>query len=121
MQDKIKYIVFGLAAVIAFIVMIFLGLKVRSLEGERQQLQTENGGLNEKITAITKDNATLQKKVDSLGKSVEEINQQRIEVQGKYDLLVQERDSLVTQIKAEKDKASSVKPPPEAAPSMNDA
>ena len=122
MQDKIKYIIFGLAAVIVLIVMIFFGLKVKSLEGERQQLQTENSGLNEKITAITRDNSNLQKKVDSLGKSLEEINLQRTEVQGKYDLLIRERDDLVNQIKAEKEKAVSVKPPDVSpTPSMNDA
>jgi chromosome segregation ATPase len=120
MQDKIKYIVFGLVGVVLTIAVIFLGLKVKSVEGERQQLQTENTGLNEKITAITLDNSKLKKNVDALSKSLEDINLQRTELQGKYDLLTRERDDLVNQIKIEKEKAANVKPV-DAAPSMNDA
>ena len=125
MQDKIKYIIFGLIGVFLTIAVIFLGLKVRSVEGERQQLQTENSGLNEKITAITLDNSKLKKNVDSLSKSLEDINLQRTELQGKYDLLTRERDDLVNQIKVEKDKyerVASAKPADVSQPpSMNDA
>jgi chromosome segregation ATPase len=123
MQDKIKYIVFGLVGVVLTIAVIFLGLKVKSVEGERQQLQTENSGLNEKISTITLDNSKLKKDVDSLSKSLEDINLQRTELQGKYDLLTRERDDLANQIKIEKEKAAaaaSVKPP-DVAPSANDA
>jgi chromosome segregation ATPase len=128
MQDKLKYIIFGLAAFIVLIVMMFLGLKVKSLERERNDLQNQNTSLNQQVSAITADNGNLKKKIDAVSKSLDETVAQRNDVQNKFNMLSQERDGLVNQInqiKAEKDKlvqgtgAANQSLP--QAPSMDDA
>jgi predicted nucleic acid-binding Zn-ribbon protein len=129
MQDKMKYILVGLGALVLLVAMMFLALKVKSLERERQDLQGQNASLNEKISAISADNSKLQQKIGALSKDLEAVGVQRTEVQNKYDLLVQERESLVkqiNQIKSEqaamaKDKEASPAAAPAANPTMDDA
>ena len=98
MQDKIKYGIFGLTGFVILVVIIFLGLKVRSLERERRDLQRQNVSLNEKIVGMTADNTTLQQKISSLSKDLKDIGARTADVQQKYDLLVKERDDLTVQI-----------------------
>jgi septal ring factor EnvC (AmiA/AmiB activator) len=129
MQDKIKYIVLGVAAFIVLIVMMFLGLKVKSLEKERQDLQGQATALNEKITLTSADNAKLQDKIGSLSKDLKDVTAKRADVQQKYDLLAQERDALnkqISQIKEDqiskfKEAAVPVAPVPAAKPTMDDS
>lgn len=130
MQDKIKYIVIGLAVLVILIVIMFLGLKVKALEKERQMLQDQNAGLNQQVSTMTADNAKLQKKVQEVSKTLEEASAQRADLQKKYDVLVQERDALASEITRLKDDtakavavASAAAQPAAApvAPSLNDA
>ncbi|MFA5099433.1 MAG: hypothetical protein WC547_00930 [Candidatus Omnitrophota bacterium] len=127
MQDKLKYVMLGLAAVVILIVIMFLGLKVKSLERERQDLQNQNTDLTQKVTSITQEAAVLKKELGSLSKSLDETNAARDDVQKKYGLLVQERDALVqqiNQIKSEQDsvvRKAPVETQPAAKPTMDDS
>lgn len=125
MQDKIKYIVFGAAAFVILIALMFLGLKVKQLDREKQNLIGENTSLSQKITAISQENSDLQQKVSDLGKNIEDINFQKNEIQQKYDMLAKERDALVEQIgkmKAEEEKKAKEGPQGKPVPaSMDDA
>jgi chromosome segregation ATPase len=105
MQDKIKYVLMALVGFAMLFGIVFLVLKVKSLEREGKELQGQNTNLNQQVATITADNANLEKKIGSLTKDLEAASTQRTEIQSKFDLLVQERDALINQIKAEKERA----------------
>ena len=124
MQDKIKYIVFGLAAFVILIVMMFLGLKVKSLERERQDLQNQNTDLTQQVSTLNADNAGLKGKIGELTKAIDEGNAQRAHIQQEFDKLVQERDALAQEIGKLKEaqqtpQAEASAPAP--APTLSDA
>lgn len=125
MQDKIKYIVFGLAAFVILIVMMFLGLKVKSLERERQDLQNQNTDLTQQVSTLNADNAGLKGKIGELTKAIDEGSVQRADLQQKFDNLVQERDALAQEIgklkEAQPAPQAEVAPAPAPAPTLSDA
>ncbi|HNQ51120.1 MAG TPA: hypothetical protein PLP56_02640 [Candidatus Omnitrophota bacterium] len=125
MQDKIKYIVFGLAAFVILIVMMFLGLKVKSLERERQDLQNQNTDLTQQVSTLNADNAGLKGKIGELTKAIDEGNAQRAHIQQEFDKLVQERDALAQEIgklkEAQQAPQAEAAPAPAPAPTLSDA
>ena len=126
MQDKIKYIIFGLAAFVILIVLMFLGLKVKSLERERQDLQNQNSELNQKVEVMTRAAETMKKEIAAAQKAFEDTTAQLTDTKKTLETVVQERDALskqVAEIVSDKEKAAKEKPEPAVKPqvSLDDA
>lgn len=111
MGDKIKFILIGLVGllVISFFFTFQAFNAKQAIGRERDSLKKENETLALNINESLQDSRRLQEKLSAMNKNVEKSSRERDELQKKYELLIKEKDELVTKLKA-----SEQAPRPEA-------
>ncbi len=102
MENKIKFVIIGLAGllVIFFFIILAVNSSKQGIERERNALQTEVGSLRKQNESISQQINYLQSQKSSLQRDLDRVNQERTDLQAKYDLLLRERDVLVEKIKS---------------------
>lgn len=108
MEKKIKFILIGLAALLA--ISLFVNLQIQAAkkgaERERDELKNENASLNKKIEEALKDNQHVKEQINTLTGDLEkvslqkdELQKQKEETQKQYELIVKEKDELLDKLK----------------------
>jgi len=101
MQDKMKFVVMGLAAIL--VISLFVNLQSmgskQSLERERNTLRDANTELSNNVERGIQENKRLQNKLDSLNKDMERVSREKEDLLKKYDLANRERDELISRLK----------------------
>ncbi|TBR16468.1 hypothetical protein EPO66_04560, partial [bacterium] len=101
MQDKMKFVVMGLAAIL--VISLFVNLQSmgskQSLERERNNLRDANADLSDRVDKGMQENKRLQTKLDSLNKDMERVSREKEDLLSKYDAANKERDELINRIK----------------------
>jgi len=112
MEQKAKFIILGLVIVslISFVISLQIVRSRKALEEERLDLKRQNQELTEKIKAL--DNALEEKKREGEGlrKDLDEVSQERDELQTKYFQLESEKTKLAEEIKSLKSGAVQMQP-----------
>jgi len=107
MEDKTKYIIIVLLAVLAgslFFNLQFYSSK-RTAERERDGLKNENEALTKKIEDSLRNNKQLEDKINSLAKDLDKISQDKNELEKKFELMDKERVNLAEQLTKQKKEA----------------
>lgn len=111
MEQKIKFIIIGLIAVL----VVSFALNIFTLVSKEQALRSNNA-LQEDKSSLLKEVETSKQKVSQMQKQLTELNQgvdkltkEKEEIQKKYDLVDKARQTLVDQVKALKEKEASSK------------
>lgn len=107
-KEKIKFIVIGLAGILAVSILINLQSHIakKAIERERNSLKSENVILSQKIEEYLKERKQLQERVGALNNDLEKISQEKEtlskekeEAQAKFEAIVKERDALAEKLK----------------------
>ncbi len=101
MQDKMKFVVMGLAAIM--VISLFVNLQSmgskQGLERERNNLRDANADLSDRVDKGMQENKRLQTKLDSLNKDMERVSREKEDLLNKYDAANKERDELISRLK----------------------
>ena len=102
MEQKIKFIIMGLAAILAISLFINLqGFAIKQkLEREREDLKKEIATLSAQVEDAANANRSLQQEIGNLKRKVEDISREKEAVQDKIKTITEERDDLVEKLKA---------------------
>jgi chromosome segregation ATPase len=96
MQDKMKFVLIGLAA--AIIIMLFLllqsGQYVGKLKTERDVLKETNNSLNTQLANLNKENNQIKEEFNTVKKSLETLNLEKTDAEKSFKSLTEERDKL---------------------------
>jgi chromosome segregation ATPase len=126
MEQKIKFIIIGLAGIL--IISFFINLQTygakQAAERLSLQLKNEKEALAQNIEALKMDNQQFSEKISALNADLEKISQEKLDIQNEkdeikrqYATVSQERDELVEKIKEQKVSA----PPKEVSAPTQDA
>ncbi len=101
MQDKMKFVLIGLAAVI--IIMLFLLLQsgqfVGKLKTERDTLKEASNSLNAQLSNLNKENKQIKEEFNTAKKSLEKVGIEKSEIEKTFESLTEERDRLKSGLK----------------------
>lgn len=101
MEQKIKFIIVGLIAILA--ISLIINLQIYSakhrIEQERNSLKKENTSLLAKIEESLRDNRRMQDRVNALSRDLDKASQEKEEVQKKYELVTKEKEELIEKLK----------------------
>jgi predicted nucleic acid-binding Zn-ribbon protein len=96
MQDKMKFILIILGAVI--IIMLFLllqsGQYAGKLRTERDELKESGNVLSAKLASLNTENKHIKEDFDTAKKSLERMEAEKVEAETRFKSLVEERDRL---------------------------
>lgn len=108
MQDRQKLIIIGGAGVFIIVVsIIFMLVKINSLEQIKRDNEAQIATLNANIDELNKEKQALKENLDKVSQELADLAQERSELQAKFDSLVQENDKIkeeLTRMKEEKEK-----------------
>ncbi len=111
MQDKMKFVLIGLAAVI--IIMLFLLLQssqyVGKLKTERDELKEAGNALSAQISNLNAENKRIREDFNSAKKSLDKVEADKAEAEKRFKSLAEERDQLKAGLDALSVKIASVK------------
>ncbi|MBI4972717.1 MAG: hypothetical protein HZC16_02730 [Candidatus Omnitrophica bacterium] len=103
MEQKIKFILIGLVAILA--VSLFIALQSytakQGLEKERDALKTENATLSKEAEDNLQENKRLTERMNLLNQDLDRVGKEKEELQNKFDLVFKERDALIEKLKKE--------------------
>lgn len=111
MQDKLKYILFGIGGVVVLAILIVLGSRIKSLENDKNTLIGENAALTEKVNAVSGENKSLKEQVAGLNADLSKLKTDKEQLQNDYQGLVKEREELqakIDKLVAEKESLNQV-------------
>lgn len=115
MEQKIKFIIAGLVAMLA--VSLFLTTRIltsrEALDRERANLKKENAMLEATIDKGRRENKRLEEMVGSLNKDLDKISKEKQEVHAKYEAIEKEKQQLAEQLESLK-KAQATQIPAQA-------
>lgn len=98
MREKIKLIII-IALVAMLAASIFFGLQIysakKTIELERDRLKDENKTLARKIEEVIEERRQLQGKVNALSNDLDKLSQEKQDIQKQYDLVARQKDELV--------------------------
>ncbi len=101
MENKIKFILFGLIAILA--VSLFIALQNYSareaLQKEKDRLTQENTLLTSKAGKLENALRDTENKMSSLNKELDRVSQEKNEVERKYELAKKGQDELLEKLK----------------------
>jgi len=106
MDQKIKFIIIGLAAVL-LISLLFNIQTISSKQAvirERDNLIKENSQLVKKVEETRKDNQRLQENISSLNKNLDRLSKDSEALKERYEAVNKAREKLVEQMKSMKEK-----------------
>ncbi|MDD4900375.1 MAG: hypothetical protein PHG68_07330 [Candidatus Omnitrophica bacterium] len=111
MEQKIKFIIIGLIAVlvVSFALNIFTLLSKEQALRSNNTLQEDKSSLLKEVETSKQKVGQLQKQLIELNQGVDKLNKEKEEIQKKYDLVDKARQTLVDQVKALKEKEASSK------------
>jgi len=100
MEQKVKFIIIGLIAIVAvsFVINILAFASKQTVIRERDALKEENLAISQKLEAGIKQNQELQKNIGILQQNVNKLAQDREELIKRYELVEQARTQLVDQL-----------------------
>lgn len=103
MEQKTRFIILGLAAIL--VISLFINLQTYSskqaIEREKDVLKKENTDLSKRIEESFQDNQRLKDKLSSLNRDLEKVSKEREEMQNKYELVTKEREELIQKLKTQ--------------------
>ena len=111
MQDKLKYILFGIGGLVVVAILVVLGARIKSLENDKNNLVNENSSLSQKISAVSGENKELKGKVEGLNADLAKLKEEKELVLKDFQSLAKERDALqenVDKLVAEKESLNQV-------------
>jgi predicted nucleic acid-binding Zn-ribbon protein len=96
MQDKMKFVLIILGAIIVFMVFLLLqsGQNVAKLRTEREELTEQGKVLTAKLSNLTTEHKRLKEDFDNANKTLEKMEADKSEAETKFKSLVEERDKL---------------------------
>ncbi len=95
MQDRQKLIIVGGAGVFIIIVsIIFMLVKINSLEQIKRDNEAQIATLNTNIDELNKEKQSLKDNLDKISQELAALAQERSELQARFDSLVQENDKI---------------------------
>jgi hypothetical protein len=105
MEQKIKFIIIGLIAVltVSLIFNVATFSAKQAVARERDKLKEENASLAKKVEDSLKENKSLQEKINLLNQNIDRLSKEKEEVFKKLELLEKTRQELVKQVKALKE------------------
>ncbi|MDD2752011.1 MAG: hypothetical protein PHN59_02660 [Candidatus Omnitrophica bacterium] len=127
MEQKIKFIIIGLIAVlvVSFALNIFTIISKEEILRTKNTLQEDKSSLIKEIETSKQKVGQLQKQLAELNQGVEKLSKEKEEIQKKYELVDKARQTLVDQVAALKKKEAQTQPTTTAQPSsaalVNDA
>lgn len=111
MQDKLKYILFGIGGVVVLAILVVLGSRIKSLENDKNTLIGENAALTDKVNAVSGENKSLKDQVAGLNADLGKLKTDKEQLQNDYQGLVKEREELqakIDKLVAEKESLNQV-------------
>lgn len=122
MEQKTKYIIFGLIGVSVIFVFLFIQTLTakQALTRERDDLVRENSSLSAKVDKLDSSLREYENKLSSVSRELDRVSTEKNEVQRKYDLLGKVNEELTDKIKELKAKQQAV-PASEGLPQNTDA
>ncbi len=112
MEDKVKFIIVGLAVLLA--TSLFFNLQTyvskRAVEQERNELKNRNIELSEEIQAVRSESERLKGNIESLSSELNKINQDKQNLEQKIALLDKERASLAEELSKRRAEAQKEAP-----------
>ncbi|MCX5708605.1 MAG: hypothetical protein NTY14_06520 [Candidatus Omnitrophica bacterium] len=96
MQDKMKFVLIILGAIIIIMLFFLLqfGQNVGKLRTERDELKESSNVLSAKLSSLNTENKRIKEDFDKAKQSLEKIEGEKAEAEGRFKSLVVERDQL---------------------------
>jgi predicted nucleic acid-binding Zn-ribbon protein len=110
LAEKIKFIITGLAGILAISILINLQtyLAKKTIELERNALRAQNESLTQKIEEVLQEKKQLQEKINTLNSDLEKVSQEKEKLNKEkeglnkqYEAIVKERDALMEKLKTQ--------------------
>jgi len=100
MQDKMKFVLIGLAALIIIILFLFLQSSqyAGKLRTERDSLKDTSNSLNIQLANLNKENKQIKEEFDIARKSLEELGMEKSNTEKTFKSLSEERDKLKAEV-----------------------
>ncbi|MDD5596224.1 MAG: hypothetical protein PHY94_08310 [Candidatus Omnitrophica bacterium] len=120
MEQKIKFIIIGLIAVlvVSFALNIFTIISKEEILRTKNTLQEDKSSLIKEIETSKQKVGQLQKQLTELNQGVEKLSKEKEEIQKKYELVDKARQTLVDQVAALKKKEAQTQPTTATQPSI---
>ncbi|MCX5712812.1 MAG: hypothetical protein NTY47_07140, partial [Candidatus Omnitrophica bacterium] len=110
MEQKTKIIILGLAAIL--IVSLFVTLQTfsskQSVEKERDQLKKDNIALSRKVDDAIGEARRMEEKLGSFNSDLSRVNQEKEELEKKFQIVNKERQDLAEQLGAARSQRQSI-------------
>jgi predicted nuclease with TOPRIM domain len=102
MEKRIQIVIIGLVAILVVSLGINLAgyLSKQQLSKQGAALKQENESLAKKLDGLQADNRRLQEKINAVAAELQKAGKDKEEAQGKYTLVVKERDELAEKLRA---------------------
>jgi predicted nuclease with TOPRIM domain len=114
MQDKMKFMLIGLAAAI-ILMLFFLLQSIQSssrLKSERDVLKETNNSLNVQLASLSKENKQIKEDFNSAKKELDGFQAEKAEAENAFRSLSEERTKLQAQLQQLTAKMSTMQQPP---------
>jgi predicted nuclease with TOPRIM domain len=96
MQDKMKFVLITLGAIIIIMLFFLLqfGQNVAKLRTEKEELKESANALNVKLSGLNTENKRIKEEFDTAKQALQKMEAEKAEAEARFKSLVEERDKL---------------------------
>ena len=106
MEQKIKFIFFGLVFLLAISLLVIFNIQnsrlslLKEYQATKQRLTEENAALASKLNNVTSENKSLQGRLEMIQTELDNASKSKAQLQRRYELVNKEREDLLARLES---------------------